>query len=248
MFLKNNKYIKYSIYLLLLLLINFFFYSLISIAIYKIICNETNYFNLLENEILINKLHNIYYFNETINIFYIIDYSWYNLETLGTFFNYFNGVSNKIFYFILKELYIESYSFTCLSYIINELLIIKYNNLDIMHLTFFIRSSNLNIVNALSLQKMLIVNINETSLFFFRIYNPTHLKLELITLYVVYPNEMSLYVNKIQCFCFNVLFIYPLEIIDLPVLIYILSYIPYLFIFNINLVNHLIIYYIIFLH
>ena len=75
MFLKNNKYIKYSIYLLLLLLINFFFYSLISIAIYKIICNETNYFNLLENEILINKLHNIYYFNETINIFYIIDYS-----------------------------------------------------------------------------------------------------------------------------------------------------------------------------
>lgn len=95
---------------------------------------------------------------------------------------------------------------------------------------------------------MLLIHLNETSLFFFRLYNPTHLKLELITLYIVFPNEMSLYVNKIQCFCFNVMYLEPLEIIDLPVLIYILSYIPYLFIFNINLFNHIIIYYMIFLH
>ena len=52
-FMATNKffssYIRYSIYLLFLLLINFFFYSLISIALYKLICNETTYLNLLDS-------------------------------------------------------------------------------------------------------------------------------------------------------------------------------------------------------
>jgi len=115
--------------------------------------------------------------------------------------------------------------------------------MNLIFMNFFIRSTHLNWIQSLSLQKTIIINFNESSLFFFRIYNPTHVSVKLLTLYLIYPNFLTLYINKIQCFCFNAIFLYPLEIVDLPVLIYV-----YPFFNNFLVLNNIIIYYVIFLN
>ena len=115
---------------------------------------------------------------------------------------------------------------------------------NLLFLNFHIRSSHLSWIQCISLQKTILLNCNESSLFFFRIYNPSHICLKLITLYMIYPNILTLYVNKIQCFCFNTIFLYPLELVDLPVLVYIYPFLNTNFVF----LNNIIIYYIIFLN
>ena len=220
---------------------NFFFYSLISIVIYKLICHETNNYSDFIYYCKTWNIHfsyfdflNIYFFDRNNYLFSFFDFFFYQKQT-------------PFFYFLFHSNgFVDSYNFSSFYYLNDESLINKYG--DLVYLSFFIRGSNLNLLYCFSLQKMLLVHLNETSLFFFRFYNPTHFKLELITLYIIFPNDMALYVNKVQCFCFNVIYLYPLEIIDLPVLIYILPYIPYLFLFNFSLVNNLVIYYIVFLN
>ena len=140
-----NIAIKYTLYTILLLIINFFFYSLISIALYKIICNETTYNYLLDNYNIINKHLNIYVLTANIETLYTFDVVSYNL--------YIHDVVNLandayILTNLISEILVNSHTFSSLYFLENELLINKYSNMEIIHLSFFIRSSNLNIVSA----------------------------------------------------------------------------------------------------
>ena len=232
---KKQSRLFLFIFLLLLvfIIINLFFYSLISIGLYKFICYEKQ--STLLEAFTANKNTNMFYFLEykhdlffiTNHFFYIYYYNFFmKIEMFSFFFNTLTSTKIDYFFFFYK---IDT---------------VLKKELNLIFLNFYIRSSNLNWVQAISLQKTIIINFNESSLFFFRIYNPSHICLKLITLYMIYPNILTLYVNKIQCFCFNTIFLYPLELVDLPVLVYIYPFLNTNFVF----LNNIIIYYIIFLN
>lgn len=71
-----------------------------------------------------------------------------------------------------------------------------------------------------SLQDHIIMIPGETGLIFFRLHNPTQYDITGISLYSVYPTQFSIYLQKIQCFCFDELLIRSHETIELPVLFY----------------------------
>jgi cytochrome c oxidase assembly protein subunit 11 len=77
-----------------------------------------------------------------------------------------------------------------------------------------------NLVDFEILQNKLYVGPGETTLAFFRVINKTENYLNGFSLYVVNPHEYTPFINKIQCFCYEELMIYPEESIDLPVLFY----------------------------
>ena len=65
-----------------------------------------------------------------------------------------------------------------------------------------------------------IVNAGETCLAFYRVYNSSDKPIAGISVYQVFPGEVALYFNKIQCFCFENQLLYPKEQVDLPILFY----------------------------
>ena len=44
-----------------------------------------------------------------------------------------------------------------------------------------------------------------------------------ISIYIINPNDISAYIFKVQCFCFDEIIIYSFESVDLPILFYISS-------------------------
>ena len=68
------------------------------------------------------------------------------------------------------------------------------------------------------LQNKIYVCPGETNLAFFRINNLTNEALNAFSVYVVSPTEYTPFINKLQCFCYEELLLYPNETVDLPVL------------------------------
>lgn len=66
----------------------------------------------------------------------------------------------------------------------------------------------------------LVVNAGETALAFYKVYNRSDKPIAGIAVYQIFPEETSLYFNKIQCFCFENQLLYPKESVDLPILFY----------------------------
>ena len=64
------------------------------------------------------------------------------------------------------------------------------------------------------------MNAGETALAFYRVYNRSDKPISGIAVYQIFPEETSLYFNKIQCFCFENQLLYPKESVDLPILFY----------------------------
>lgn len=217
-------------------------YSIISIGLYKLICYDRT--NDLYTFIFTEKYTYVMYSSNE-NVLYL-------LYSISEFSDYFSPIETNILYLSdinLHECVFDQQwgSLKLQSYLLidneNALIWDDNKNVNLIFMNFFIRSTHLNWIQSLSLQKTIIINFNESSLFFLRIYNPTHVSVKLLTLYSIYPNFLTLYINKIQCFCFNAISLYPLEIVDLPVLIYV-----YPFSNNFLVLNNIIIYYVIFLN
>ncbi len=96
-----------------------------------------------------------------------------------------------------------------------------YSNMQYVDVRFISRVSNMTLLEFFSLQHCLIVIPGESALLFFRLYNPTSFDVVGISMYYVFPVISTLYINKIQCFCFDSLHIYSSETVELPVLFYI---------------------------
>jgi cytochrome c oxidase assembly protein subunit 11 len=52
-------------------------------------------------------------------------------------------------------------------------------------------------------------------------YNSVGVDITGISIYLIYPTDYLVYFNKIQCFCFEELLLYPYESIDLPVIFFV---------------------------
>lgn len=68
------------------------------------------------------------------------------------------------------------------------------------------------------LQESIFMLNNDIALIFFRIYNNTNTNIHLLTTYTIFPFFYSIFLNKIQCFCFDTILLKKYCSIDLPVL------------------------------
>ena len=194
---------------ILFVVLNLFFLSILFIGLYKFICYEKQN-ELLQIDLLFKCSFFYFFYDEYLNVndFFMMS------SFLGSSFN-------KIFFydFLLENhfsIYIDYTFFTFLNFLFYSETAVQngeHQQLNLIFLNFYIRSSHLNLIQSLSLQKTMIINCNESSLFLFIIYNPSHVHLKMITLYMIYPNTLTLHINKIQCFCFNTLLLSPLEIV-----------------------------------
>lgn len=91
------------------------------------------------------------------------------------------------------------------------------NNFEVK---FFSKVSNFSLLEFKSLQESIIICPGETGLVFFRLFNPMNYELTGMSLYFIYPSNISIYVHKIQCFCFDLIKIKSNESIELPILFY----------------------------
>lgn len=90
-----------------------------------------------------------------------------------------------------------------------------------LEVIFLSHVSNFTLLEFISLQDSIRINPGETGLAFFRIYNPTTFSLSGVSIYFVYPSNISVYVHKIQCFCFDIVNIKSRETVELPILFFI---------------------------
>lgn len=190
------------------------FFGIINIPLFKYFCDLPT-FSLIE---------------ENINVFHKL-YFTYELD-IDSYFFYFNFYSFYIdyFYFFISAFiyYVYIYFFFMILYID-----FFYFFSDYIEVIFQTSTSNFNFIEFCTLQKLIYVIPNETHLIFFRMYNAIGYSISGISIYLLYPTDYLVYFNKIQCFCFEELLIYPYESIDLPVIFYIsneiLNYIDFFY-------------------
>ncbi len=101
----------------------------------------------------------------------------------------------------------------------NNILLVDSNK--IYEVFFLTRCSTKGVVEFYALQQRVFVIAGETTLVFFRVHNPTSYNISCFTVYFLYPDYLSIYFYKLQCFCFEILHMESNEILDLPVLFYI---------------------------
>ncbi len=209
------NYVLYKffyIYVCIIFLLQIFFISIYNIPIFKIYCDLKNYYIINNNNNFLNK--NILYNNLNISNYYISIYNnnfLYNEKIINNIISY-NFYYLNNFYYINKFFYI----FHNISY--------NYNLYTITYVVYFYSSiTNINLIEFVNLQNNLFIYPGETYLVFFRCYNPINFITKGISIYFINPNNINIYIIKIQCFCFDELIIYPFETIDLPILFYISS-------------------------
>lgn len=117
----------------MLLIINFFFYSLITITIYKLLCFNVDYF--IFNVYKLKKKINIFFFSQESNIFYFSSLTHYSNINY-----YYNILQNNELFYITKLSNIKSFFFTNINSITMTHSLFFLNHL--ISLSFFIRSSN----------------------------------------------------------------------------------------------------------
>lgn len=184
--------------------------SFLTIPLYKLMCNlsyidVSNYITYKEIGLHNNTFTTSYY----INIFSS------NKAFVSCYNSYTNGMPSAL-YFSLYSLEITLiYNIECSSNIN------AYNPNDVyFDIRFYARVSDISAIEFTSLQDNLIISPGETGLVFFRLYNPTAHEITGISLYFIYPHDISIYIQKIQCFCFDMIRISTGETIELPVLFY----------------------------
>lgn len=127
------------------------------------------------------------------------------------------SIENMIFNIFNINIYENTQSMNVSSIITN-----KFQNtiLTNFNIRFFSNVSNFALIEFISLQDNLLIYPGETGLAFFRIYNPTTFTVTGLSLYFIHPNNISVYITKIQCFCFDMIQIKSCETIELPILFF----------------------------
>ena len=192
------------IYYCIFFFFNVIFFSLISIYIYKLLCIDINllFFLKFKDYSLYNNFE-----------FFYIPFS--DIIYLEYFYLY---KINNIFFFFQYQLFIQVVFF-----LDNYFFVLKKDNYIQL---FFFTKVNLNIIEIhfWCLQNYIILFYSETCLVFFRLNNLTLNNYYAISIYIVFPLYYSIFINKIQCFCFSKIYIIKNESIDLPVVFFVDSF------------------------
>lgn len=200
----NKKTIMFYFFYFIFLSFNMIFFGIINIPLFKYFCDlpTSTFFEVVENDFFFK-----FYFYSNINFCYLYDFIQYsNIFSFSYFFYFYNSFFFFISYFFFY-IHQELYSISC----------------DYIEVVFQTNTTNYNFIEFCTLQRFIYVIPNETHLVFFRMYNSIGYEISGISIYLLYPTDYLVYFNKIQCFCFEELLLYPYESIDLPVIFYISS-------------------------
>jgi len=232
---KNIRY--FLIYISILVVLQMLYFSIYNIPIYKIYCDLNNYY--LNSQ-------NLY---DQINYKYYIYVELINCSSFKIFTNVLGQtlVNEAASYIFSETSHVESLNpVTNLVYNIDRYVsdnvsvhaagnkiqnIFKESTLksfdihgsNLYVVVFKAATTNVNLIEFITLQSSMYIAPSETYLVFFRIYNPTDYIIKGISIYFISPNTVSVYILKIQCFCFDELLLYEFESVDLPILFYISS-------------------------
>lgn len=195
--------------MLLIIFIDETAFILYNISLYQMLCAAA-----LGNPIFSTYFPNYYFLDNNEHFL--------NYEHINSFYNQFENIllKSKIDLYT-EELISNSISKDNIFDINNITNSINYNDNSIFLVFFDSFINKQNLVDFYILQKKLYVLLGETTLAFFRIENLTYNNLSIYSLYNVYPSEYTIFLNKVQCFCFEQLLLNPKELVDLPILFYI---------------------------
>ena len=191
------------------IIFNMLFFGIFNIPLFKYFCDIPSYNFLMEDSLINNLYFSKNYYQDNLVLF--SDQIYFSFRFFFFFCNYVFFISdfiNSSFFFInyfFFDFYLSNFSF--------------FN--DYIEVFFQTSSSNFNFIEFCTLQKYIYIIPNETHLIFFRMYNSVGFDITGISIYSVYPTDFLIYFNKIQCFCFEELLLYPYESIDLPVIFFV---------------------------
>nr|NP_066506.1 haem biosynthesis protein [Naegleria gruberi]AAG17784.1 haem biosynthesis protein [Naegleria gruberi] len=198
--------------------LNMLFFGVLNIPLFKYFCDIPTYNFLLDDNV-----SNIFFPKNYYSIFSLLE-----TEIFDTQFNFFflDFISHNFLFYSSYIIYIYFFFFDL--YINNFI-----SSCDYIEVLFQTSTSNYNFVEFCTLQKYIYIIPNETHLIFFRMYNTVSYEITGISIYLLYPTDFLVYFNKIQCFCFEELLLYPYESIDLPVIFFvsneILNYVDFFY-------------------
>jgi len=100
------------------------------------------------------------------------------------------------------------------------------NNTELIEMNITTSLSSECPLEVTSLQKVIYMQRDETSMVFCRCYNPSEERLNILSVAIISPVEAIPYVVKLQCFCFEEFTIGPYETVDLPIVFFLDSDCP----------------------
>jgi hypothetical protein len=181
-------------------------FILYNVSIYQVFCGS-NLLIAYENLVKVPFDYSHFYISDETFSFYKKN-NWFHLLQIH-FFKF-----NDTIFLISDNFNIHSLSLQLTD-------ISDVERVDNIYLVYFDTVTNRKgLVEFEVLQNKLYINPGETTLAFFRVVNKTDTYLNGFSLYVVSPHEFTPFINKIQCFCYEELLLYPQESVDLPVLFY----------------------------
>jgi len=193
----------YFFLLFILFALNMIFFGILNIPLFKYFCDLPIFDN-----------------SETLNG-YLFFKSYFLIDVENEYFySYFFSLNNYIHFFSFS-MEVKNIFFTIYFFFVESLFNFLFSSYDYIEVVFQTSVSNYNFVEFSTLQKFIYVMPNETHLIFFRMYNSVGFDVTGISIYLLYPTDYLLFFNKIQCFCFEELYLYPYESIDLPVVFFI---------------------------
>lgn len=166
---------------------------------------------LWENQFFFNSVDN-YFFFWTDLFFYSLAKNNYLIENI----HFFNKTNINYFYFLNKNIssnfLVDQENYTLLK---------NNQSTNAFYLLWLEATCSRNyLIDFYCLQQQQILLAGETSLSFYRIYNKSLHDVLFYSVYLINPPNLSLYLVKVQCFCFEEILIGTNELINLPILIY----------------------------
>lgn len=212
MHIRLNSVLQYVLFFLT----NIFFFSVLSIYVYRIVCVDS-YTVVSSEQLLVCKETFVYYNVYLLTTFQESYVAYFNFSLLFFFNSFFldNKISIYYTFFFYYFLRYENFFIFSSDNFIQLYFFTKVNTL-VPHFFFF------------CLQNYIIVSPGETSLTFFRVKNLNSFSFYGLSIYIIYPSKFSININKLQCFCFSKMYISNQETLDLPVLFFFDSHINYI--------------------
>lgn len=207
---KKNFYSYFFFFLIIILIIDELSFILYNISLYQIFCGS-NFIKIYESffKLPIASLNNI----DLVNLENIQrDNMFYQLKFNITEISYLE--ENKLISNIDQTTHLNTNSDNVLLHLEKN----GANTTNIYLVHFDTLTTQKNKISFEVLQNKIYICPGESTLAFFRITNLTNETIQAFSIYVVSPTEFTPFINKLQCFCYEELLLYPNETVDLPVL------------------------------
>jgi cytochrome c oxidase assembly protein Cox11 len=196
------------------------FFSIWNIPIFQYFCDvpyDIEFFNSSNDSLLFYNVESQLYLS--MDMFYIDKHI--KEHSLVIDFLYFINIMVYFYYTIIGTCDFNFFFFS----VDEDLSVLNFTNMNTSYILeiLFHTTTTSYYIEFVSLQRSVFIVPEETHLVFFRMINNSLSYINGVSIYFVYPNEYVIFFEKIQCFCFEEILLFPYEIIDLPVIFYLIQ-------------------------